>query len=166
MIRIIIFVVLLGLILAGLNRFLKTPPSIIAATLKKVGLIILIGLLIVLTLTGKLNGIFALIGLMVAFFFRFLPYLLRYFPQLMQLWRWFQQQRPAGAGGQQKNSSPRNGPMTMEEALEILGLNPGASEQDIIVAHRKLMQKIHPDRGGSDYLAAKINQAKRVLLGK
>lgn len=68
-------------------------------------------------------------------------------------------------GTQQPPPGNNEGALARREALAILGLEDGASEEDIVAAHRKLMQKMHPDRGGNDYLAAKINQAKDVLLG-
>jgi DnaJ-domain-containing protein 1 len=71
-------------------------------------------------------------------------------------------ERTAGTG--RGNARSTSGDMSVEEAYAILGLSPGADADAIKEAHRRLMVKLHPDHGGSDYLATKINRARDVLL--
>jgi hypothetical protein len=81
-----------------------------------------------------------------------LPVLLRYW---QTLWR-----SPPLRGSRNETAG-----IGREEAYEILGLQPGATKEQIKAAHRRLMQRVHPDHGGSDYLAVRVNQAKDLLLG-
>jgi len=104
--------------------------------------------------------------------------------QLLECWREWQRQDPDSArllaayldrhhapqwrdqieNGDSNSADQGSADMSEAEAWAILGLQAPVSRDDIIKAHRQLMQRLHPDRGGSDYLAAKINQAKDVLL--
>ncbi len=77
---------------------------------------------------------------------------------------WREQAGVGNGGGGGGPAATGGGEMTRDEAYAVLGLQPGASSEEIRDAHRHLMQKLHPDRGGSTYLAAKINQAKDLLL--
>jgi hypothetical protein len=68
-----------------------------------------------------------------------------------------------GDAGARGHDAAGQGPMTQEEAYQILGLDPGAGASEVRRAHRELMKKLHPDQGGSNYLASRVNQAKDVL---
>ncbi len=89
-------------------------------------------------------------------------------PQSLQLLEaWLERNRPnwrdeepgPGAG-----AAPSDGPMTRDEAWSVLGLRPGATPDEIQSAYKRLMMACHPDHGGSDWLASRLNQAKDMLL--
>lgn len=120
----------------------------------------LAGVMIVLAAAGRLHWVVAAVGAVVAFIPRLLG-LLKYIPLIDRLVKGYRgnQQQGGNAPGPAKDSMGR------EEALSVLGLKDGATRQDVIDTHRRLMQKVHPDRGGSDYMAAQLNKAKATLLG-
>ena len=103
-------------------------------------------------------GVLALFLLMTGRFAAIVPVLVA---AIFALWR--------GFAGKSKNNSqpsaaPRSDKMDRAEALRVLGLGEGASDDDIRAAHRNLMRKVHPDHGGSAYLAQRVNEARGILL--
>ncbi|MCW8852365.1 MAG: molecular chaperone DnaJ [Gammaproteobacteria bacterium] len=126
-------------------------------------IISIVAMLGILAITGHLNVITAAIAGLVALLPRAMQ-LFRYLPLVSRMF-----QNKGQQNNQQNNhsQSPPGGKtaMSRQEAMEVLGLKADFTKEEVIQAHRRMMQKIHPDRGGSDYLAAQINQAKETLLG-
>ena len=164
MIRILVLLVPLIFVYLAFNWFKKASPEQRRASFKKMALPVAILVFLILAATGKLNVLLAIAGVLIAFLVRSIPVILHYAPQVYRLWLLYvagnRQDHRSQGSGQRRNG----GKMTKAEALDVLGLKPGATEEDIIQAHRKLIAKLHPDRGGSDYLAAQINLAKKTLL--
>jgi hypothetical protein len=147
--------VVLFLLVGGMRAFERASVTSIKALFAWIAALGGLSLALLLILTGR-GGI--ALGALTLFG-----------PLIYQRWQAARGRRiggmgpPPGSGGPRANA--RSGAMSRQEAYEVLGLHPGASEAEVRDAHRRLMRGAHPDAGGSDWLAARINQARDILLG-
>ena len=128
----------------------------------------LLAIILVLTATGRVHWIMAALAAMLPFAKILFSLLLRALP-FLQVWMKHRQSGtgPSNAGqSDNRHSAPPQtySELSEDEAWKILGLEPDARREDIVLAHKRLIQKLHPDRGGNDYLAAKLNTARDLLL--
>lgn len=116
-----------------------------------------------MVLTGRVHVLTAAVAGLIPLL-RKLPEIARLVPTLNRFLSGSNAGESVGDGaGEQKAQAPDSG-MSEKEACEILNVTAACTREEVVTAHRRLIQKLHPDRGGSDYLAAKINEAKSVLL--
>ena len=156
MIRLLLLITIIASTLYLLRWFLTSPAETVAANIRKT-LWLLLGLgLIFLAISGRLNIIFAFIGSAIPFIAKQLPNILRVLGLAKTI--------------KQASSQPNNKPnikatsMSSADALKILDLPAGASKSEVLQAHKRLIHKLHPDKGGSTYLASQLNNARDTLL--
>jgi len=123
---------------------------------------------ILLAITGRLHWVGAAIAVVLPVinrlwrtFGRHLPWIA---PLLAKHAQARQQKKSKGNSEEAQQQRPEAPTLTIEEARKVLNVSVGATREEIIGAHRRLIQKFHPDRGGNDYLASRINAAKALLL--
>ena len=159
MIQLLLLILSIALLIITIGKIRSLPAKERKTLLIQIGIGIFVISLLLILMTGRIHWLGVIVGTLIPILKAFLV-------------RPGQNQVPPGAGAQDNNnynSASTVSVMTIKEAMEVLGLEGdierGEINQDIVIdAHRKLIQKLHPDRGGNDYLAAKINQAKDVLL--
>lgn len=168
MLKILLFAVIVTCIIIFGGRYKKMNPEQKRKALWRIGVGAFLGILILLVITGRMHWVGAALGALI-------PFLRNAYGLVSQLLPfWLQRKKAEQEQAQQQTQQPpppaTTSQMTLSEALEILGISGNPEKGEVTQAmvqdaHRRLIQKLHPDRGGNDYLAAKINQARDFLLG-
>lgn len=152
----LLVIIVLVLFFLGIRNIRRQPPKKRSKILFRYGLYAALIICVLLVATGRLHWLAAAIAAAFTLVQRLFPLLIRILPFLSSLRR--------GQQNQESSSSPTTLTMDIKQALSIFGFDSIPDKQTIIKRHRELIQKNHPDRGGSDFLAAQINEAKKILL--
>tara|TARA_B110000116_G_C16798713_1_gene568700 strand:- start:4902 stop:5402 length:501 start_codon:yes stop_codon:yes gene_type:complete len=161
MIRLLLPLLLLLFIVWAFKHSRQLPAAQRRAFIWRISIIALIAATVILTIAGKMHWLGALIAASIPFAGKAISVAMRVLP----FWQAQKNRQSKAKQRDQDDNKPKKSvDMDIVEAQEVLGLTEQPSRDDIVDAHRKLMQRIHPDRGGSDHLAAKVNQAKETLL--
>ncbi len=145
-------------------QLLKQPSKENKQKIWQAAIILLVVILLLLAATGRLHWIGAVIGALLAGLRASWPWLKRFLPLLFAAKVKSSQSQQDNQQNNHQSNPTDDLPTSRAQALEILGLDETATEEEIIQAHRRLIQKYHPDKGGSEYIAARINKAKDILL--
>ncbi len=148
-------IIAVGAVFLGMRHLVLSAPDPLTRQRRRNWMLAGVGGVLVLLALNRSGMLAPLLG-------GLLILLVRLVPLIPQLLKTILAEHGNKAGGTE--SAATSATMTDTEALEILGLEAGCSRQAVLDAHRRLIHKLHPDRGGSDYLAAKINQARDILL--
>ncbi len=157
MIRVLLLAIAITLVFMAFGNYKRQTPEQKRKSLWRLGIGAFLGLLIFLVVTGRMHWLGALLGALLPFIQVGIRYL------SVQLPRWLNHKV------EEIHNQHRPNPTSLQEALDTLGLKgnlyKGEINADMVTdAHRRLIQKLHPDRGGNDYLASKINEARDKLL--
>jgi len=156
--RVIPIILLLALLFYGTAWLRKQPPSKQRKMLLKGLLWLLLGVLVLLVVTGRIHWIGAVLAALIPISKGLINLAIKFLPFLHHYRK--TKTPPPNTGG---------GNISLDEALLTLGVKDAyhagtLTQQQVKTAHKQLMQKLHPDRGGNDYLAARINAAKTCVL--
>ena len=158
----ILVVAAIAAVIFGFKRWQSLPKSERASFARKAFMYGGAGAILILVAVGKAHWLMGFLAALLALAGRVAQFA-QYAPIIKKVMG-EQGEEPAQANSNQQTMSTNNSGMSKQQAADILGLDINANQDDIRTAHKRLIQKMHPDRGGSDALAKQINLAKDVLL--
>lgn len=158
----ILVVAAIAAVIFGFKRWQSLPKSERASFARKAFMYGGAGAILILVAVGKAHWLMGFLAALLALAGRVAQFA-QYAPIIKKVMG-EQGEESAQANSNQQTMSTNNSGMSKQQAADILGLDINANQEDIRTAHKRLIQKMHPDRGGSDALAKQINLAKDVLL--